>query len=111
MLERTSPFKPEDFGIPPTDFRGFNGALVGTVAEAQGYEVLLDVQSSRPSDDSKAKDANSIVGKRIRIAGFYEQHGDAFSDLHEGDKIRVSVAHRNVASDAVRVTDVLKKTQ
>gem|GEM_PF-22091 len=109
VLERTGPFKPEDFGVPPNDFRGFRGELVGKVAEAQGYEVLLDVQESKPSVGSKAKDAKSIVGKRARIAGFYDQHADAFADLHEGDKIRVSVAHRNSESDALNVTNVLKR--
>ena len=111
VLERTAPFKPEDFGVPPNDFRGFRGELIGKVVEAQGYEVLLDVQDSNPSAGSKAKDAESIVGKRIRIAGFYEQHADAFADLHEGDKIRVSVAHRNLESDAQNVTNVLEKVK
>ena len=108
VLERTAPFKPEDFGVPPGDFRGFHGELVGKVVEAQGYEVLLDVQTSKPSAGSKAKDAQSIIGKRIRIGGFYEQNAEAFAELHEGDKIRVRVAHRNLESDALSVTNVLE---
>lgn len=111
VLERTSPFNPEDFGVPPNDFRGFRGELVGKVVEAQGYELLLDVQESKPANDNKAKNAESILGKRIRIAGFYNQHADAFADLHEGDTIRASVAHRNVESDALNVTDVLKRVE
>ena len=109
VLERTSPFNPEDFGVPPNAFRGFRGELVGKVVEAMGYEVLLDVQESKPAADSKAKDAESVLGKRVRIAGFYRQHGEAFEELHEGDEIRVSVAHRNLESDALDVTDVLSK--
>ncbi|MGI9470537.1 MAG: hypothetical protein ACR2NZ_03320 [Rubripirellula sp.] len=109
VLESAAPFKPEDFGVPPKEFRGFSGELLGKVVEAQGYEVLLEIQESKPTEDSKARNAESILGKRIRIAGFYQQHADAFADLHEGDKIRVSVAHHNPDSDAFNVTDVLKR--
>jgi hypothetical protein len=109
VLERTSPFSPEEFGVPPKDFRGFRGELTGKVVEALGYEVLLDVQESKTADDSEAKSAESILGKRIRIAGFYDEHRDTFADLHEGDMIRVGVAHQNPERDALNVTDVLSK--
>ena len=108
VLERTAPFKPGDFGVPAKEFRGFSGELTGEIVEAAGYEVLLEVQESKPADDSKARNAESILGNRIRIGGFYNQHADAFADLREGDKIRVSVAHRNSESDALDVTDRLE---
>lgn len=111
VLERTAPFKPGDFGVPPDEFRGFRGELVGKIVEAAGYEVLLDVQKSNPANDSKAADADCILGNRIRIAGFYGQHSDAFADLHEGDMIRVSVGHRNTESDALNVTDLLERVE
>ena len=111
VLERTEPFKPGDFGIPPKEFRGFSGELTGKIVEAVGYEVLLEVNESNPADGSQAKDAASIVGKRIRIAGFFNQHRDAFADLSEGDKIRVSVTHRDAKSDAVDVTDKLETVE
>lgn len=109
VLERTSPFKPEDFGVPPKQFRGFRGELVGKVIEAVGYEVLLEVRDLKPSDSNEATDANSIKGKRIRIAGFYNGHADAFADLHNGDTIRVGVTHQNPQRDALEVTGVLEK--
>ncbi|MEC8553645.1 MAG: hypothetical protein VXZ82_01435 [Planctomycetota bacterium] len=111
VLERTEPFKPGDFGVPPEEFRGFSGELSGKIVEAVGYEVLLQVKQSNPSDDSQAKDAASIVGKRIRIAGFYNQHSEAFADLSEGDEIRVSVTHRDTKSDAIDVTDKLETVE
>ena len=111
VLERTDPFKPGDFGVPPEEFRGFRGELTGKIAEAAGYEVLLEVKESHPADGNQAKDAASIVGKRIRIAGFFNQHSDAFSDLSEGDEIRVSVTHRDTQSDALDVTDKLEKAR
>lgn len=108
VLERTSPFKPEDFGVPPEEFRGFRGELVGKVIEAVGYEVLLEVRDVKPAESNKAADAASIKGKRIRIAGFYNGHADAFADLHKGDTIRVSTTHGNPKHDALNVTDVLE---
>ena len=108
VLERTEPFQPGDFGVPPNEFRGFSGELTGKIVEALGYEVLLEVKESHPTDGSKATDAASIIGKRIRIAGFFNQHRDAFADLSEGDRIRVSVTHRDAESDAVNVTDKLE---
>ncbi len=109
VLERTSPFKPEDFGVLPDAFRGFQGELVGKVIEATGYEVLLEVAEAKAADGSQATDASSIQGRRIRIAGFYNDHRDLFTDLHEGDSIRVSVMHRSPAQDALDVTKTLKK--
>ena len=111
VLERTPPFKPEDFGVPPKEFRGFSGELVGKIVEAEGYEVLLEVNEVKPAAESKAGDANRIHGKRIRIAGFYRDHADAFADLHEGDRIRVGTRHRNPASDALEVTNLLEKVE
>ena len=108
VLERTPPFDPADFGVPPSEFRGFNGSLVGKIVESEGYEVLLLVKEIEPAADNNAENAESIVGKRIRVDGFYDQHADMYSDLHEGDTIRVSVRHRDLESDAVTVTKTLK---
>ncbi len=109
VLERTDPFTPGDFGVPPKAFRGFHGELTGKVVEAAGYEVLLQVKSSEPTDDSQAADPNSIIGKRIRIAGFFNENREAFEDLQAGDHIRLTVAHRNSTSDAMQVTNKVTK--
>ena len=111
VLERTSPFRPGDFGVPPNEFRGFQGEIVGKVVEASGYEVLLEVAESLPAEGSQATDAACIVGKRIRIAGFFGGHRDAYEAISAGDKIRVSVSHRNKQSDAVDVTETLETDQ
>lgn len=108
VLERTAEFNPDEFGVPPQEFRGFQGELVGKVVESLGYEVLLQVQQSKPAEGSQARDAQSVLGKRVRIAGFYNQHADAFAALHEADRIRVSVAHLNSESDSLSVTDTLE---
>lgn len=109
VLERTAPFDPADFGVPPEEFRGFHGELTGKIVEVSGYELLLEVQGVKPSAADAAKQAESILGKRIRIGGFYGSHRDAYEDLHQGDTIKVSTRHRNRSSDSLEVTDVLQK--
>lgn len=111
VLERTPPFQPEDFGVPPADFRGFDGQLTGKIIEAAGYEVVMEPTEIKPSSDNKAGQPESIKGKRIRVAGFYNQHSDLFADLHEGDTIRLSVSHRNPASDSLQVTAQVEKLE
>ena len=111
VLERTPPFKPEDFGVPPKDFRGFDGQLTGKIVESAGYEVVLEPTEIKPSSENKAGQPESIKGKRIRVAGFYNQHRDLYADLHEGDTIRLSVSHRIPASDSLQVTDQLEKLE
>ena len=111
VLERTTPFKPENFGVPPKEFRGFQGELTGTIVEAAGYEVLMSVSAHEPGDENRAAKPDSILKKRVRIVGFYGQHRTLFEDLHEGDTIRVGVAHSNPTYDEFSVTDLLKKIE
>ena len=109
VLERTDPFEPSAFGVPPEQFRGFNGTLTGKILESAGYEVLLEVAKAEPSASSDAEDEGSIVGSRLRIAGFFDQHKDAYDELKQGYKIQVSVSHPNIKSDAMTVTGLLEK--
>ncbi len=110
VLERTQPFEPEAFGVPPQEFRGFRGILQGKIVEVGGYEVLLRVDEVvKVADGNKATHADSIKGKRIRLVGFYDQHRDAFKDLHEGDTLRISATHADPTYDELRVTNVLEK--
>lgn len=110
VLEKTKPFKPEDFGIPPDNFRGFSGILSGKIIEAAGYEIVLEVNKVKTDQkSSKAKAPQSIVGKRIQINGFYNQHSKAFEDLNIGDSIELSTRHSNPQFDSLSVTQLLKK--
>ena len=111
VLERTPPFKPEDFGVPPADFRGFDGELTGKIVEAAGYEVVMEPAEIKPSTGNKADKPESIKGRRIRVTGFYNQHRDLYADLHQGDIIRLSVSHRNPGRDSLEVTDQLEKVE
>lgn len=109
VLERTPAFKPQDFGVPPQAFRGFHGELTGKIVEIGGYELLLQVTALKTAPDSKAADATSIQGGRIRIVGFYNDHRDLFADLHAGDVVRLSTTHRNPEHDELTVTNLLQK--
>ncbi len=111
VLERTTAFKPSDFGVPPKEFRGFSGELTGKIVEAAGYEVLLSVSQFKPSNDSKAAKPGVIKGKRVRVVGFFNQHRKLFADLHEGDTIRLSVNHANSDHDELNVTNALVKVE
>ena len=113
VLERTAPFDPAAFGVPPEKFRGFSGVLSGEIVELdQGYELLLRVDKIvKLSGDSEATDADSIKGKLVRLNGFYAQHRDLFNDLGVGDTIRVGTRHANRTHDELGVTDVLAKIE
>ena len=110
VLERAAPFNPEDFGVPPQEFRGFHGVLQGKIIEVGGYEVLMIVDEvPKSADDSKAANGDSIKGKRIRVVGFYNQHADVFHDLHVDDTIRLSVSHADPTHDELVVTGLLER--
>ena len=109
VLERTAAFKPQDFGVPPQEFRGYRGELTGKIVEIGGYEMLLQVTGLKSSPDNKAANANSIQGGRIRIVGFYNEHQKLFEDLHAGDVVRLSTTHRNPEHDELTVTSLLQK--
>ena len=110
VLEETAPFKAEDFGVPPDEFRGFQGLLQGKIVEVGGYELLLAVDDVvSVSKESKAADADSIQGKRAYVVGFFGRHEDAFNELHVGDKIRLSVSHQDSSHDELTVTELLEE--
>ena len=112
VLERAKPFTPDDYGVPPKDFRGFQGVLEGKIVEVGGYEVTLRVAAvNKEKENSQAASAKSITGKLIRLTGFYNQHEKAFKDLNIGDVIRVGARHADPSHDEFGVTDVLEKVK
>ncbi len=109
VLEETAPFDADEFGVPPEESRGFDGVLTGKIVDLGGYELLLSVDEVvSVSDRSQAKDAKSIAGKRVRVVGFFNDHADAFNELHAGDDIRVSVRHRDAKHDEFQATEELE---
>ena len=109
VLERAVPFSPDGHGVPPEAFRGFEGTLKGKILETAGYEGLLLVEDiASLSDANEAADPMSIKGKKVRVAGFYNNHADKFNGLLPNDIIRVGMRHTNRAFDMFQVTEVLE---
>jgi polyhydroxyalkanoate synthesis regulator phasin len=112
VLEQAKPFTPDDYGVPPKEFRGFQGVLEGKIVEVGGYEVTLRVASVQEEKaNSRATKAAAITGKLVRLTGFYNQHEKAFKDLNIGDVIRVGARHADPSHDEFGVTDVLEKVK
>ncbi len=110
VLEEAAPFKAEDYGVPPQDFRGFRGLLQGKIVEVGGYEILMTVEEIvSVAKESKAANVEVIKGKRIRVIGLYA-HKDAYDGLHVGDRIRVRVSHTD-PNDELNGLDVLEKVE
>ena len=112
VLEQAKPFTPDEYGVPPREFRGFQGVLEGKIVEVGGYEVTLRVASVQEEKaNSRATKAAAITGKLVRMNGFYNQHQEAFKDLNVGDVIRVGARHADPSHDEFGVTDVLEKVK
>ena len=104
VLERAVPFDPEAHGVPPKDFRGFEGVLQGKIIEAGGYEVLIEIEKVISTDkNSKAAAPNSIKGKRVRLAGFYPQYENPFKELRPTDIIQIGARHEDAVFDMFQV--------
>ena len=110
VLERAVPFDPEAHGVPPRDFRGFEGVIQGKIVEVGGYEVLMEIEKVISTDkDSKAAAPNSIKGKRVRLAGFYPQYENPFKELRPTDIIQIGARHEDAVFDMFQVQgDLLK---
>jgi len=113
VLERAAPFDAETYPIPPEAFRGFQGALVGTIVSksSQGYDLTMRVEKVVDTfPENKAAQAESIEGRLIDMNGFFNQTFRAsFDDLRLGDRVRVGAAHRVPETDALEVAQVLEK--
>ena len=104
VLERAVPFDPEAHGVPPKEFRGFEGVLKGKIIEVGGYEVLMEIEKViSTSKESKAVAPNSIKGKRVRLAGFYPQYENLFKELRPTDIIQIGARHEDVVFDMFQV--------
>ena len=59
-------------------------------------------------DESKAKKAESIIGNRFILAGFWQRRKE-FNELKVGDKIEVGLDHISVRSDHLSVSKFVRK--
>lgn len=111
VLRKVAPVKPGDYPELPDDFRGFKGMVVGKVVKKDDHLMELIVEISRVKstfDASRAKKAESIVGKQVMLAGFW-QRKDAFQSISVGDVIECGVDHKQPLSDMLSVVESVKK--
>jgi outer membrane protein assembly factor BamB len=112
VLEPALPFDPEAHGVPPKDFRGFEGGLQGKIIEVGGYEVLMEVEKVMSvGKGNKATVPNSIKGKRVRLAGFYPQYEKLFKELRPTDIIQIEARHQDAVFDMFQVQGELVKIE
>lgn len=113
LLRKVAPFQPEDYPILPEAFRGFNGAISGRIVKKSGelMEVILEVDRVLDTwKDNDAREAESIVGKRIMLGGFW-QRKEAYHRLKVGDHIEVGVKHLGRQSNHVSVAEFVRQGQ
>ena len=98
VLRKVAPVKPGDYPELPDEFRGFKGMVVGKVVKKDEHLLESDCRDQRNqrvrSTASRAKKAESIIGKQVMLAGFW-QRKDAFHSIRVGDMIECGVDHRN----------------
>lgn len=111
-LKKTTPFDPEQYPVPPEGFRGFAGMVRGTIEakREESRELVLKVEAIEQTfPRNRAEKPESIVGKRIVLAGFWARMSKPFDPLRAGDSIRAGVLHRVPQSDHFTVIELAEK--
>ena len=118
MLEKTAPFDPRRFPIPPDPFRGFRGTVTGRIVQKleSSRELALNVATiEKASSENRAANPKSVVGKPITVAGFWVGGlRNTFDGLKVGDFVRTDLRHRVPQSDhftAIALTKLDKGQQ
>ncbi len=111
LLRKVAPYSPEDYPKLPEEFRGFQGTVVAEIVKKDTESFELIVKVTKVSDtwkDSTAKQAKSIEGKPLMLAGFWNRK-DAFHNLKAGDRIDVGMKHIGMRSDHLTVAEFVRK--
>jgi hypothetical protein len=112
LLRKVAAFDPTDYPELPEEFRGFQGTVAGTISkkDPEAFELILQVNRVvNTSKDNQAKDAKSIEGKPLTLAGFWNRK-DEYHGLKVGDKIEVGMQHIGLRSDHLTVNALARKT-
>ncbi|MFZ9090281.1 MAG: hypothetical protein ACO3FE_09335 [Planctomycetaceae bacterium] len=107
LLRKVAPYDPADYPTLPEGFRGFVGTIVGDIQkkDAETFELILKVSNVlNTSDNSKAKKPQSIEGRSLMLAGFWNRR-DAYHNLRPGARVRVGVKHIGLRSEHLTVTN------
>lgn len=113
VLRKVAPVKPGDYPELPEGFRGFKGMLTAKIVKKDDHlkAVKVEIKSiEKAFDGSRARDAESIVGKEATLAGFWRRQ-EAFNGLKVGDTIRCGVEHPQRLSDHLSVIESVRKVE
>lgn len=113
VLRKVSPVKPGDYPELPDAFRGFAGTLVGKVVNKDDQLLALTVDIARvanTSPNSKAKRAESIVGQKAVLIGFW-RNKDNFYDVGLGERVQFEVEHPEPLSDGLNIVGTVKRVE
>jgi hypothetical protein len=111
-LRKVPPFKVEDHPVPPEGFRGFAGVVTGTIVSknTESHELILRIDAvEKAFDRSRAKEADSVKGKPIVLAGFWGKMNQELEKLEAGERIRAGVLHRVPKSDHLTVAEFVEE--
>jgi beta-lactamase regulating signal transducer with metallopeptidase domain len=111
LLRKVAAFDPSDYPVLPEEFRGFQGSVAGTIVKKDPETFELIVKVERVTDtwkDNKAKEAKSIEGKPLMLAGFWNRK-DAYHGLKVGDRIEAGMKHIGLRSDHLTVAESVRK--
>ncbi|MCA8996148.1 MAG: M56 family metallopeptidase [Planctomycetaceae bacterium] len=112
LLRKVAPYDPADYPVLPEEFRGFQGQLAAKILkkDPETFELILHVDRVvKTWDDSSAKNPQSIEGKTLMLAGFWNRR-EAYHDLKVGERIEVGMKHIGMRSDHLTVAEAIKKT-
>ena len=111
LLRKVAPYKPEDYPLLPEDFRGFRGAVAAQIMKKDPETFELIVKVDRVIDtwkDSKAAAPESIVGKQMMLAGFW-QRKETYHKLKVGDRIEAGMQHIGLRSEHLTVAEFVRQ--
>lgn len=112
LLRKVAPYQPGDYPTLPEAFRGFRGAVRATVEEKDPelFEMIVKVDRVlEAGENSDAEDPDSIAGKRMMLAGFW-QRKEQYHALKAGDVIDVGIHHIGRQSDHVSIDRFVRKS-
>ncbi|MCG8648518.1 MAG: hypothetical protein MI861_01720, partial [Pirellulales bacterium] len=113
VLRKVAPVQPGDYPELPPDFRGFKGMIRGKIVKKDEHllELILEVTAVEDTfDGSRAKRAQSIVGHKVMLTGFWRRK-DTYHQLNVGDTIQCGVEHPQRLSDHLSVIESVRKVR
>jgi hypothetical protein len=113
LLEMAEPYDPEDYPVPPDEFRGFRGMITGTIVgkKDDSLELTIEIDEiERVLDGNRAEDAEAGIGEAVVVGGFWQAPmRERFEQLRIGDTVRTGLHHQVPQSDHMRAIEFVGK--